>query len=164
MENSGSAVTMLPKPTRKDTASFPSITLTDHSKAWASKDLGTIAPQALVESGCLHTLVKLSLNAPVPPLLYFVVDVTAISYFQRSVERSAAKIMETPMTVGEKCEKQKGREKKRKLWKNKLVISVIDLLTMREGWLFHLLLAYVYFLSFPSPQNLCQLSNRSPSV
>lgn len=73
--------------------------------------------------------------------------------------------METPMTVGEKCEKQKGRKKKENYENNKPVISVIDLLTMRRGWLFHLLLAYVYFLSLPSPQNLCQLNNnRSPSV
>lgn len=78
-------------------------------------------------------MVKLSLNPPVPPLLYFMVVVTAISYFQRSVERSAAKNMETPMTVGEKCEKQKGRKKKENYENNKPVISVIDLLTMRRG-------------------------------
>lgn len=73
--------------------------------------------------------------------------------------------METPMTVGEKCEKQKGRIKKKENYeKNKPVISVIDLLTMRGGQLFHLLLAYVYFLILPSPQNLCQLNNRSLSV
>lgn len=106
-----------------------------------------------------------SLNPPVLPFLYFVVIVTAISYFQTSVERSAAKNMETPMTVGEKCEKQKGRKKKENYEKNKPVISIIDLLAMRGGRLFHLLLAYVYFLSLPSPQNLCQLNNkRSPSV
>lgn len=80
-----------------------------------ARTLGTIAPQALVESGCLHTLVKRSLNPPMPLLLYFMVVVTAVCYFQRSVERSAAKNMEAPMTVGEKCEKQKGRKKKRKL-------------------------------------------------
>lgn len=129
-----------------------------------ARTLGTTALQALVESGCLYTLVKLSLNRPVPLLLYFMVVVTALSYFQRSVERTAAKNMETPMTVGEKREKQKGREKKEKYEKNKPVISVIDLLAMRGRRLFHLLLAYVYFLSLPSPQNLCQLNNRSPSV
>lgn len=78
-----------------------------------ARTLGTTAPQVLVESGCLNTSVKLSLNPPVPLLLYFMVVVTAISYFQRSVKRSAVKNMETPMTVGEKFEKQKGRKKKK---------------------------------------------------
>lgn len=67
-----------------------------------ARALGAIAPQALVESRCLHNLVKLPLNPPVPPLLDFVVVVTAIPYFERSVERSATKNTAAPMTVGEK--------------------------------------------------------------
>lgn len=95
-------------PTRKDPASFPSMTLNDHSKAWSSKEFGHNSSTGFSR----EWVPKLSLNPPVPLLLYFVVVVTAISYFQRSVERSAAKNMEAPMTVGEKCEKQKGRKKK----------------------------------------------------
>lgn len=64
-----------------------------------ARALGAIA---LVETRCLHTLVKLSLNSPAPLLLDSVVVVRAIPYFERSVERSATKNTEDPMTVGEK--------------------------------------------------------------
>lgn len=47
-------------------------------------------------------MVKLSLNSPAPLLLDFVVVVRATPYFERSVERSATKNREDPMTVGEK--------------------------------------------------------------
>lgn len=47
-------------------------------------------------------MVKLSLNSPAPLLLDFVVVVRATPYFERSVERSATKNTEDPMTVGEK--------------------------------------------------------------
>lgn len=111
---------LVPRAARKDLASSPSMTLKYHSRAWSSKGFGHNSSSGF-RVGAYTPWLKLSFNPPVPPLLDFVLAATATPYFKRSVERSATKNMEAPMTVGEK----------RYYW---IVLILDDFKEDREKW------------------------------